>query len=188
MCDRAVPRLGRLPNSSRSLGFIPFRFTSLLAAELATKSATDVDQTGAFLPTAPSFLKLARAGDSSCPASTFFSVPSMQGECHNRPTQLLFCQYLIETILAVRVGFEPTEPLRVQRFSRPPDSTTLAPHRGREPLHYNKGPYRSFTGRPPVSLLRCAASMKANISSVSSLDTGGSPVWKNLITSRTSGT
>ena len=31
--------------------------------------------------------------------------------------------------LAVRVGFEPTEPAKVQRFSRPPDSTTLAPHR-----------------------------------------------------------
>ncbi len=31
-------------------------------------------------------------------------------------------------LLAVRVGFEPTEPVKVQRFSRPPDSTTLAPH------------------------------------------------------------
>ena len=31
--------------------------------------------------------------------------------------------------VAVRVGFEPTEPAKVQRFSRPPDSTTLAPHR-----------------------------------------------------------
>ena len=30
--------------------------------------------------------------------------------------------------LAVRVGFEPTEPVKAQRFSRPPDSTTLAPH------------------------------------------------------------
>lgn len=28
------------------------------------------------------------------------------------------------------VGFEPTEPLRVQRFSRPSQSTTLAPLRG----------------------------------------------------------
>jgi putative transposase len=32
-------------------------------------------------------------------------------------------------LLAVRVGFEPTEPAKVQRFSRPPDSTALAPHR-----------------------------------------------------------
>jgi hypothetical protein len=32
-------------------------------------------------------------------------------------------------MLAVRVGFEPTEPAKVQRFSRPPDSTALAPHR-----------------------------------------------------------
>ena len=36
--------------------------------------------------------------------------------------------------MAVRVGFEPTEPVKVQRFSRPPDSTTLAPHRGRTDL------------------------------------------------------
>ena len=34
-----------------------------------------------------------------------------------------------ESTLAVRVGFEPTEPVKVQRFSRPPDSTALAPHR-----------------------------------------------------------
>ena len=27
------------------------------------------------------------------------------------------------------MGFEPTEPAKAQRFSRPPDSTTLAPHR-----------------------------------------------------------
>ena len=31
--------------------------------------------------------------------------------------------------MAVRVGFEPTVPVKVQRFSRPADSTTLAPHR-----------------------------------------------------------
>ena len=30
--------------------------------------------------------------------------------------------------VAVRVGFEPTVPFRVRRFSRPFDSTTLAPH------------------------------------------------------------
>src|ERR1043165_8017820 len=35
--------------------------------------------------------------------------------------------------LAERVGFEPTVPLRVQRFSRPPDSATLAPLRIRGP-------------------------------------------------------
>ena len=36
--------------------------------------------------------------------------------------------------MAERVGFEPTVPLRGQRFSRPPDSATLAPLRltGRE--------------------------------------------------------
>ena len=31
--------------------------------------------------------------------------------------------------LAERVGFEPTEPVKVQQFSRLPDSTTLAPLR-----------------------------------------------------------
>ncbi len=31
--------------------------------------------------------------------------------------------------LAVRVRFELTEPVKVQRFSRPPHSTTLPPHR-----------------------------------------------------------
>src|SRR6266705_105480 len=35
----------------------------------------------------------------------------------------------IEKLMAERVGFEPTEPLRVQRFSRPPESPTLAPLR-----------------------------------------------------------
>ncbi len=29
--------------------------------------------------------------------------------------------------MAERVGFEPTEPVKVQQFSRLPDSTTLAP-------------------------------------------------------------
>src|SRR5579885_2647257 len=37
---------------------------------------------------------------------------------------------MLEKKVAVRVGFEPTVPVKVQRFSRPPDSTALAPHRG----------------------------------------------------------
>ena len=37
--------------------------------------------------------------------------------------------YRLLVSLAERVGFEPTVPVRVQRFSRPPDSTTLAPLR-----------------------------------------------------------
>src|SRR2546423_5510104 len=43
----------------------------------------------------------------------------------------LFCNLKskIQNRLAERVGFEPTVPVRVQRFSRPPDSTTLAPLR-----------------------------------------------------------
>ncbi len=34
--------------------------------------------------------------------------------------------------MAERVGFEPTEPVKVQQFSRLPDSTTLAPLRTSE--------------------------------------------------------
>ena len=36
---------------------------------------------------------------------------------------------LQEKKLAVRVGFEPTVPVKVRQFSRLLDSTTLAPHR-----------------------------------------------------------
>src|SRR5581483_7081393 len=43
--------------------------------------------------------------------------------------KIKICVQVFDFILAVRVGFEPTEPVKVQRFSRPPDSTTLAPHR-----------------------------------------------------------
>src|ERR1035437_8999541 len=46
---------------------------------------------------------------------------------------------------------------------------------------------RSVTGLPPCSLLRCAASRNAKISSVSSFDTGGWPVWKNFTISTTRG-
>ena len=52
--------------------------------------------------------------------------------------------------LAVRVGFEPTEPVKVQRFSRPPDSTALAPHRvscGLLPL-YQPRLFRAFREAP----------------------------------------
>src|SRR5215813_234168 len=41
--------------------------------------------------------------------------------------------------MAVRVGFEPTEPVKVQRFSRPPDSTALAPHRIGGPRRMARG-------------------------------------------------
>ena len=44
-----------------------------------------------------------------------------------------------------------------------------------------------FTGCPPCRLLSSAASMKANISIVSSGGTGAMPVWKNFTISRTSG-
>src|SRR5215831_13731869 len=55
--------------------------------------------------------------------------------------------YLIDSKMAVRVGFEPTEPVKVQRFSRPPDSTTLAPH---QPVIDTY----SLTGHSDVSQIR----------------------------------
>lgn len=48
-------------------------------------------------------------------------------------------------------------------------------------------PHRSFAGCPPEALLRCAASRKANSSSVSSFGTGGTRVSKNFTTSRSIG-
>src|SRR4029453_16765862 len=48
--------------------------------------------------------------------------------------------------MAERVGFEPTVPGRAQRFSRPPDSTTLAPlRRGRTTILAGPAP-RSLVG------------------------------------------
>ena len=36
---------------------------------------------------------------------------------------------MVNKMMAERVGFEPTVPVKVQQFSRLPDSTTLAPLR-----------------------------------------------------------
>jgi hypothetical protein len=50
--------------------------------------------------------------------------------------------------VAERVGFEPTVPLRAQRFSRPPDSAALAPLRftvGFDALFAKEGLYHSAT-------------------------------------------
>lgn len=44
---------------------------------------------------------------------------------------------------------------------------------------YGRVCYRSRIGWPAAALLRWAASIKAKISSVSELGTGGTPVWKN---------
>ena len=57
---------------------------------------------------------------------------------------------LILNKMAVRVGFEPTEESPPQRFSRPPDSTTLAPHR----LGYESAPSisKGFAARAELAL------------------------------------
>jgi hypothetical protein len=49
--------------------------------------------------------------------------------------------------LAERVGFEPTEPVKVQRFSRPPDSTALAPLRLRVFIYSSKFRAAAADGR-----------------------------------------
>src|ERR1035441_2203129 len=67
--------------------------------------------------------------------------------------------------MAVRVGFEPTEESPPQRFSRPPDSTTLAPHRigelrGRWRFHY---------------IRRCAGSRKVDKAEIGRVLSGHIP-------------
>ena len=60
-----------------------------------------------------------------------------------------------EKSMAVRQGFEPWEPVKVQRFSRPPHSTALPPHRTSfilpEPPPNSPGslPGRTGTVTPP---------------------------------------
>src|SRR5947208_2605158 len=55
--------------------------------------------------------------------------------------------------MAERVGFEPTVPLRGQRFSRPSESATLAPlHFTRPPLARQDGLFSRVT-RPLLALL-----------------------------------
>src|SRR6476660_9416733 len=84
---------------------------------------------------------------------------SAAGDC-SRHTNL-FSNSQLE--LAVRVGFEPTEPAKVQRFSRPPDSTALAPHR-----HLQSS---GFTGLKQLSAHRPASSSATPTSTTSpSLD------------------
>src|ERR1039458_9575041 len=55
-------------------------------------------------------------------------MPICTTACPILPDGRGYFSEVTENNLAVRVGFEPTEPVKVQRFSRPPDSTALAPH------------------------------------------------------------
>ena len=57
------------------------------------------------------------------------SSPTAWGDSYNTAKQEAVAGKSIINRMAVRVGFEPTEESPPQRFSRPPDSTTLAPHR-----------------------------------------------------------
>ena len=52
--------------------------------------------------------------------------------------------YINDLSVAEGVGFEPTVRSRVQRFSRPPHSTTLAPLRGRFQLSGRAEPGRTL--------------------------------------------
>ena len=56
-------------------------------------------------------------------------------------------------VLAERVGFEPTVRLHAQRFSRPPDSTTLAPLRADG---YGSESSRTLPGMDDATLARFA--------------------------------
>src|SRR4051794_32722288 len=67
---------------------------------------------------------------------------------------------------------EPIPPLLLTVSNR--QAVRRAQSRESSPRLY----YRSRIGLPPASLLRCAASINAKISSVSSFGTGVLPVWK----------
>src|SRR6185437_15142108 len=88
-------------------------------------------------------------------------------------------------LLRLRYGFQPLRERgrRIQAASLNP--WTIIRKRGK-PVRlisaaaaYGYETYLSFAGRPPDCTLRWAASMNSNISSVTSLGTGGRPVWKN---------
>ncbi len=71
--------------------------------------------------------------------------------------------------MAVRVGFEPTEPAKVQRFSRPPDSTALAPHRRFQSTwfegHLANSSGANGEGRTPMALRPLEPKSSASASS-----------------------
>ena len=84
---RAVPGLGRFPDRSNGLRFVPVRLAGLLTAELAAQRSANVDQAGALLPAAPSFLKLPGTGVFRVLSFTLCAMPSIQGKCHVVPSQ-----------------------------------------------------------------------------------------------------
>ncbi|HLJ16144.1 MAG TPA: hypothetical protein VKV15_16720 [Bryobacteraceae bacterium] len=60
--DFAVPGPSRFPGSNESLRFMAVRFAGLLAIELPTERARDVNEAGTLFPAAPSFPELPGAG------------------------------------------------------------------------------------------------------------------------------
>jgi hypothetical protein len=58
-----------------------------------------------------------------------------------------FAFILSTLLLAERVGFEPTVPVKVQQFSRLPDSTTLAPLRELLIIKASLGKYQGGVGK-----------------------------------------
>ncbi len=58
--------------------------------------------------------------------------PGSRRLARTKPEKHLYNNY---SSVAEGVGFEPTVPARVQRFSRPPRSTTPAPLRARPEAH-----------------------------------------------------
>ena len=72
---------------------------------------------------------ISSAASSATPAPLLENCGLRNSDCGLRRFRIRNPQSKIRNLLAERVGFEPTVPLRVQRFSRPPDSTTLAPLR-----------------------------------------------------------
>ena len=63
--------------------------------------------------------------------------------------------------LAERVGFEPTVRLRVQRFSRPPRSTALAPLRKSTRPSFGRPEPKGWTRPPQLERQRCEKKLPA---------------------------
>jgi hypothetical protein len=119
--------------------FVPLEPFGVLAFERPGQRPAGIDRAVAFFPAAPQFIGFVAARIGLVTGGTFpgnTEVAAVEIEGHGAdwiltPLPTIAHKFLnsMKLQLAVRVGFEPTEPAKVQRFSRPPDSTTLAPHR-----------------------------------------------------------
>ena len=126
-----------VPTPGNCFGIVPFPFACALASRAAGKRSGGKYGAGAPLPAFFAFIKfpgvkllwMATLQSRRWRRYRLSAVPHSTPDCPTLPDIIGRSLYLVDSIMAVRVRFELTEPVKVQRFSRPPDSTTLAPHR-----------------------------------------------------------